>query len=104
MVGPILSAVPAVLVASTVSINKAALVALLFWGIQTVENNLLVPRVMHRQVGLRTITVLISLLCGGTLFGIVGLLLAVPTAAILRVVAEEFLESSDESRKSSGES
>jgi len=95
VVGPILSAVPAVLVASTVSINKAALVALLFWGIQTIENNLLVPRVMHRQVGLRTVTVLVSLLCGGTLFGVVGLLLAVPTAAILRVLVEEFLENSE---------
>jgi predicted PurR-regulated permease PerM len=97
VVGPILSAIPAVLVAGTVSINKAAIVALLFWGIQTVENNLLVPRVMQRQVGLRTVTVLIALMSGGTLFGLVGLLLAVPTAAILRVFVEEFLEGNGKS-------
>jgi predicted PurR-regulated permease PerM len=95
VLGPIISAVPAVLVAGTVSINKAVLVALVFWGIQSIENNFLVPRVMQRQVGLHTVTVLVALLCGSTLLGIVGALLAVPTAAILQVFVQEYLEGRD---------
>jgi predicted PurR-regulated permease PerM len=100
VLGPIISAIPAVLVAGTVSINKAIMVALLFWGIQSLENNFLVPRVMQRQVGLRTVTVLVALLCGSTLFGFFGALLAVPTAAILHVVIEEYFESPEEPKNS----
>jgi len=100
VLGPIVTAIPAILVAATVSWKMALLVALLFWGIQSVENNFLVPRVMQRQVGLRTVTVLVALLCGSTLFGFFGALLAVPTAAIIQVVAQEFLESSESSKSS----
>ena len=95
VIGPIFSAVPAVLMGATVSVNKAILVAILFWGIQSVENNFLVPRVMRRQVGLSTVTVLVALLAGSTLLGIVGALLAVPTAAIIQVLALEFLGPDD---------
>jgi len=93
VIGPIVSAIPAILVGATVSWKTALFVALVFWAIQSVENNFLVPRVMQRQVGLRTVTVLVALLAGSKLFGIVGLLLAVPTTAILQVLVEEFLES-----------
>jgi predicted PurR-regulated permease PerM len=102
VIGPIISAVPAVLMGATVSVNKAILVAVFFWGVQSIENNFLVPRVMRRQVGLSTVTVLVALLAGSTLFGIVGALLAVPTAAILQVLTQEFLspKESEESEKS----
>ena len=56
---------------------------------QQVENHLLVPRVMSKQVGLSAVTVIVALLVGGQLLGILGALLAVPTAAILQVVASE---------------
>jgi predicted PurR-regulated permease PerM len=91
VIGPIISAVPAVLMGATVSIKTAVFVAIFFWGVQSIENNFLVPRVMRRQVGLSTVTVLVALLAGSTLLGIVGALLAVPTAAILQVLAQEFL-------------
>jgi len=96
VLGPIISAVPAVLMGATVSVNKAVIVALFFWGLQSVENNFLVPRVMRRQVGLRPITVLVALLAGSTLLGIVGALLAVPTAAIIQALAEEFMGGDDD--------
>jgi predicted PurR-regulated permease PerM len=97
VIGPIISAVPAVLMGATVSINKAILVAVFFWGVQSIENNFLVPRVMRRQVGLSTVTVLVALLAGSTLLGIVGALLAVPTAAIVQVLAQEFLSQDEKS-------
>jgi predicted PurR-regulated permease PerM len=89
IVGPILSAIPALAVASTVSFDKVIFVAVFFLVQQQVENNLLVPRIMSKQVGLSAVTVIVSLLIGGQLLGIVGALLAVPTAAIIQVIASE---------------
>ena len=89
VVGPILSAIPALLVAVSVS-PKTALLALLYLVVQQqLENHVLVPRIMSRQVGVSAVTVIIALLIGGSLAGIVGAILAVPTAAILQVVATE---------------
>jgi predicted PurR-regulated permease PerM len=92
VVGPILAAVPAVAVALTVSPQKALLVVIFFVVQQQFENHVLVPRVMSRQVGVSAVVVIVALLIGGNLLGIVGALLAVPTAAILQVVAMEILD------------
>ena len=89
IVGPVLAAIPALAVASTVSIDKVIFVAIFFVVQQQVENHLLVPRIMSKQVGLSAATVIVALLVGGQLLGIVGALLAVPTAAILQVIASE---------------
>jgi predicted PurR-regulated permease PerM len=86
VVGPFLSAVPAIAVASTVSVNKVVLVIVFFVLQQQFENHVLVPKVMQRQVGVSPVTVIVALLIGGKLLGIVGAILAVPTAAILQVV------------------
>jgi predicted PurR-regulated permease PerM len=58
---------------------------------QQLENHILVPKIMSRQVGVSPVTVIVALLIGGSLAGLVGALLAVPTAAILQVVASEIL-------------
>lgn len=92
VIGPILAAVPAVLVAGTVSLEKAAVVIVFFLVQQQFENHVLVPKVMARQVGVSPVTVIVALLIGGNLLGIVGALLAVPTAAILQVLAGELLD------------
>jgi predicted PurR-regulated permease PerM len=89
VVGPILSSIPAVLVATSVS-WKASLFVIIFFVIQQqFENHVLVPKVMARQVGVSAVTVIVSLLIGGKLLGIVGAILAVPTAAILQVLFSE---------------
>jgi predicted PurR-regulated permease PerM len=92
VIGPVLSAIPALAVASTVSLNKVLFVAIFFAVQQQLENHVLVPRIMSKQVGVSAVTVIASLLIGGSLLGIVGALLAVPTAAILQVVATEVLK------------
>ena len=89
MVGPLLSAIPAVLVALTVSPGLALAVAGFCWALQLIENNVLVPKVMGETVGLNAVTVIISLAIGSELLGFVGALLAVPTAAIIQVLVEE---------------
>jgi len=89
VVGPILSAIPAIAVAATVSPQKILLVIIFFIVQQQLENHILVPKIMSRQVGVSPVTVIIALLIGGSLAGIVGALLAVPSAAILQVVAAE---------------
>lgn len=91
VVGPILSAIPAVAVALTVSPATALFVGIFFLIQQQIENHLLVPKIMERQVGVSAGIVIIALLIGGSLLGIVGAILAVPTAAILQVVFQEFI-------------
>ncbi len=91
MVGPLLSAIPAVAVAFTVSPGLALGVAIFFLVQQLLENNVLVPKVMSQQVGLSAVTVIVSLVIGTELLGLVGALLAVPTAAIVQVLFEELV-------------
>lgn len=92
MIGPILSAIPAVLVALTISPKLALMVTIFFLAQQQFENHLLVPRVMSRQVGVSAVVVISALLIGGSLLGILGALLAVPSAAIVQVVVQEILD------------
>ena len=89
MVGPLLSAIPAIAVAFTVSPGLALGVAIFFLVQQQLENAVLVPKLMGETVGLSAVTVILSLLIGGELLGFVGALLAVPTAAIVQVLFEE---------------
>jgi predicted PurR-regulated permease PerM len=95
VVGPILSAVPAALVGFTVSTKTGLLVILFFFVQQQVENHVLVPKIMSRQVGVTAVTVIVALLIGGTVLGILGAILAVPSAAILQVVIQELLDERD---------
>jgi predicted PurR-regulated permease PerM len=91
VVGPILAAIPAVAVALTVSPATALFAGIFFVVQQQIENHLLVPKIMERQVGMSAGFVIIALLIGGSLLGIVGAILAVPTAAIVQVVFQELL-------------
>jgi predicted PurR-regulated permease PerM len=95
VVGPILAAIPAVAVAATVSVNKVLLVVVFFIIQQQFENHVLVPKVMERQVGVSAVTVIVALLIGGKLLGIIGAILAVPSAAILQVVLAEIIAARD---------
>ncbi len=88
LVGPLLGAIPAILVAATVSPELALAVAGIYLVIQLVEGNVLVPLVMRNTIGLSPFLVIVSLLIGGGAGGIVGALLAVPIAAALLAVLE----------------
>ena len=91
MVGPILAAIPAILVAATVSPGLAVGVAIFFLIQQQLENTVLVPKIMGRQVGLSAVTVIVALGIGSELLGVVGAILSVPTAAIVQVLFQELV-------------
>jgi len=95
MVGPIFSALPCLAVAITVSPRTAIFTGLFLLAQQQLEAHILVPKVMERQVGVSAVTVIIALLTGASLLGILGALLAVPTAAIIQVVIQELLDERD---------
>ncbi len=85
-IGPILSAIPAIIVALNISIPMALFVAVSYFLIQLLENNILVPRIMGRAVGLNPIIIIIGIIVGGKLLGVAGALLAIPAISLLVVV------------------
>lgn len=87
-VGPILSAIPAMALALTVSPAMALWVALLYFGVQLVESNALTPLVMREAVSLQPAIIILFQMAMGVLFGFLGLLLAVPLLAAIRVLLE----------------
>ncbi|MDI3280357.1 MAG: AI-2E family transporter [Bacillota bacterium] len=85
--GPLISALPAVLLALPAWPWKPIYVVLLFLAVHQAEGAWLAPRVLSHRVRLHPLTVIFALLVGEHLWGVAGMLLAVPAAAILRVVA-----------------
>ncbi|MHC4862074.1 MAG: AI-2E family transporter, partial [Planctomycetota bacterium] len=73
------------------SLGLACVVAGIFVGIEIFENYLLGPWILRDRVGLHPILLIVSVFVGGALFGFVGMLLAVPTAAALKILYLEFV-------------
>lgn len=90
MVGPLIGAVPGIIVGLTVSPLHGLLAFIIYAIVQQAESNFIVPRVMSRAVGLNPVVVIIAILIGGKLYGLLGVLLAVPLAAIIGVVAQDW--------------
>ena len=86
IVGPLLGAIPAVLVATTVSPELAVIVAGVYIVLQLIEGSVLVPLVMRNTVGISPLLVLLSVLVGAAVGGFIGALLAVPIAASAEIV------------------
>ncbi|MEX2010571.1 MAG: AI-2E family transporter, partial [Parcubacteria group bacterium] len=94
--GPILAAIPAVLVAFAADgPGTALLVAGLFLVIQQFENHLIYPLVVKKVVGVPPMVSIIALLVGAKLAGFLGIVIAVPVAAILM----EFLSDWEQDKK-----
>lgn len=94
-IGPIISAVPLILVGLSDSLVTGLLALGLSILVQQLENNLLVPHIMKKSVGLSPVTTLVSVMMGKALFGIYGMILAVPVAAMGYVLMEIYLENRD---------
>lgn len=84
IIGPIIAAVPAILIALTISPAAVIAVIILYTAVQQLENNLLVPKVMGDAVELHPAVMIAALVIGGALFGIGGAILAAPIVAIGR--------------------
>lgn len=92
VIGPIISAMPAILIALTVSPLLSLGVAAMFFVIQQLENNLIVPQVMKRAVGLNPLVVILAIATGSRLLGFAGALLAVPIAVVIQIIVTEIIE------------
>ena len=96
--GPLLGAIPALLVALSVDPAKAIWVLVVTGAIQLLENTWLVPRIMKDSMGISPIIVLLSLVAFSSVFGFPGALLALPLAALIQLIVNRaILASSDES-------
>lgn len=87
LVGPYIGGIPALVIALTTKEPITGLwVILIMVTVQQIDNHFISPVVMHRVVKLHPVLVMLALLLGGTLGGFFGLLVAVPTAAILKIL------------------
>ncbi|MEZ4710686.1 MAG: AI-2E family transporter [Caldilineaceae bacterium] len=91
MVGPLLGAIPAILVALTAAPDKVLYVIAVVTLIQMLENNLLVPKIMDKSVGVNAIVTILAIAAFGILFGLGGAILAIPLAAVLQILFNRFV-------------
>lgn len=84
-IGPFLGFLPAVIFAFISSPVKAVWIGVIFILIQWVENNILAPKIIGHRTGMHPLTVLLSLLIGGSLFGVLGMIFSVPMVAIIKI-------------------
>ncbi|MCX6033785.1 MAG: AI-2E family transporter [Chloroflexi bacterium] len=91
VVGPLLGAIPAGLVALSIAPGKLVWVIIATVVIQQLENSFLVPRVMRKAVGVNPFVTLLAFFAFSSLFGIAGALMAIPIAAILQLVLDRFV-------------
>jgi len=89
-VGPIFSGGLAVLFALTSSVTLGLYTLILFIVIQQIESHFLIPTVMGRSTNLNPVIVLVSLLIGGKIFGLIGVILAVPVAVLFQEILRDW--------------
>lgn len=92
IVGPFLGAIPALALA-LLNPNPGRLIVwvIIFFSLaHLLENKIVLPKVMERYVNLHPITIILSLLAGGQLAGVLGMFVAVPVAAVVKIFVEEF--------------
>ena len=91
IVGPIIASIPAIQVGLASAPILGLAVAALFLIVQQIENNLLVPMVMSKVVGLQPPIIIIALLIGAKLAGVLGAFLAIPLVVVAKIIAGELL-------------
>lgn len=89
-IGPYIGAIPAIIIALTISPWKALGIAIWYVLVQQIENYFLVPKIMSRAMKLHPLTVIFSILVFGKLLGIWGVLLAVPIAGIIKIILKVY--------------
>lgn len=88
--GPILGMIMPLVIAAFIGWDKVILVAILFFIIQMIENNILCPRVMSSDVGMHPVIIIFILMAGGEAGGLPGMLIALPLAVILKAFYDHF--------------
>jgi predicted PurR-regulated permease PerM len=86
VIGPIISAIPAILIGATAGIESVIAALVLYTLVQQVENNFLVPKIQGDATDLHPAAVIFAIIIGGALAGLLGAILALPVAAAFRDV------------------
>lgn len=100
IVGPVISAIPAILVGLTISPIMAVAAMATFLIVQQLENHLIVPVVMSRVVGVRPPVIIIALLIGAKLAGITGAFLAIPMIVVIKILTKELFNEEEQLEES----
>lgn len=90
ILGPVLGAIPAILIALSGSLWKAVIVTIFYILVQQLEGHILVPKIMQKSVGLSPVIIILAILVGGKIDGLLGIILAIPLAAGVFVLIEEW--------------
>ena len=90
MIGPVLTSIPALFVALSMGVDKFGLALLVVLFVQQVETNILVPFILGKSMELNPVSILFFTLAMSSLFGLTGAVLAVPAAALFKIVIDEF--------------
>jgi predicted PurR-regulated permease PerM len=93
--GPIIASIPAIIVALTVSPTLALVTVVLYIVIQLLENNILVPKIMQRAVGLNPVVVILAVMIGANLMGVIGALLSIPFVSFIIVLFNSITREED---------
>ncbi len=89
--GPVIGSIPALVLALAKSPTAAIWVIVVFVAVNQIESNIISPRILGEKVGLHPLAVIFAVLAGGELMGIIGMLIAVPVAGIIRVLLNHLL-------------
>jgi predicted PurR-regulated permease PerM len=90
MIGPVLTSIPALFVALSLGFDKFGLALLAVLFVQQVETNVLVPFILGKSMELNPVSILFFTLAMSSLFGLTGAVLALPAAALFKIVIDEF--------------
>lgn len=92
VIGPFIGAVPSAFILLMVQPSKVILFIVMIIVLQQLDGNVLVPRIVGKTTGLSSFWVIFSILVGGGLFGVLGVILAVPTFSIIYAFAKRFID------------
>lgn len=92
MVGPFIGAIPSIFIISMVSFPKALGFAVLVLVLQQIDGNILAPKIVGDSTGLSGFWVFLAIFIGGALFGIVGIIIGVPTMGVIYNIIKEIVE------------
>ena len=82
--GPIIGAVPAVIIAASISVKMVIIVGVVVLVLQFLEGNILSPLIVGKSLHMHPVLIMFGLLVGGEIAGVAGLIIAVPVLAILK--------------------
>ena len=91
-IGPLIALIPALLVGFAAGTESLIAILILYLVIQRLENNILVPVIMSKSMNLSAFTVLFVMLLGASLYGVIGILIAVPVTSILSIFYRDWIK------------